>query len=571
MHIPDTLFVPQLQKRKSDPDPIVRSLTGALRDRCESCFDPQSETYIDEIGRKADFWTTRSGGRILPKAIEQLAVGGLLIDDRYTQKAIAIFRAIVDHRIVEACGGANYGRPYRTWRDNCLDAGVSSGGLAIGLDLLRPALSPEDRTRFGAYTLPFIDYLLDNPPDPEEKRPDWNMAAIGLIGMGLLGLVLRSLGVLDEARFARALALAKKRSLLFLEKGHDGQGAFYEGPAYGSATVHYLAPFALALARCNDRDLVDHPGWALLANGLIHELIPGTGRPNPLNDCGDQFQVEWLALVAAEQKNGLAQWLWQRIDNPPQNGETWQMADSMWANTLTRYLLYYNPAIAPVSPEQAGLPRVQHFKNRGLIDIRSGWERDDFFCSFLCDVFPAGGHRQADRNHFALHALGESFAIDSGYCLDRLPDTTEVLRLGALGEAHNLPLVHGDMQRRGTATGDGIRHAELDTPFAFIESEAGQSHRNVERFTRRALCLPSSAGDPFCLIIVDRLVPEPGERPLLSWLLHTAPGNQIDLQRDSFTLTGARLGNHCDVHIATPWPGRWKVETFFDHPRWRSD
>jgi hypothetical protein len=60
-----------------------------------------------------------------------------------------------------------------------------------------------------------------------------------------------------------------------------------------------------------------------------------------------------------------------------------------------------------------------------------------------------------------------------GYGLERLPDTTEVLRLGALGEAHNLPLVHGEMQRRGPVTSDGIRRAELDAPLPYIESDCG--------------------------------------------------------------------------------------------------
>ena len=567
----ENLFSPSLERHKTNPDPIAASLKKNLQVACDALLDPKSESHIDYEERKSEFWTTRSGGRVLSKAIETLAFGGILLDKRYAVEARNILETIVEHRIVENCGGTNYGKPYRTWRDNCLDAGVSSLNLAIGLDLLRPSFSPEEQARFGTYLIPFIDYTLNDPPDPEEKRPDSNMAAIGLFGLGLLSMVLRSMDILDDDRFSRAMKLSKRRCILFLEKGHDGDGAFYEGPAYGGATVHFMAPFVLALARCGDREVVDHEAWQLFVHGLVHELIPSTGRPNILNDCTDQFHVEWLALVAAEQKSGLAQWLWQSIDKPPSDGSLWQAPDYAWGDTVTRYLLYYDPSIAPIPPETSDIPKKKHFRNRGLVDIRSGWKQDDFFLSFLCDVFPAGGHRQADRNQFALHALGESFAIDSGYALEPLSGTTEVLRLGALGEAHNLPLVHGEMQHRGQVTEDGIRHLDLDTDFPYIESEAGQSYNCATRFTRRVLCLPGEDGAPQALIVSDRFLFHNLERALLSWLLHTHPENQVERQRTRFTLIGAKQGNRCDVQIVTPWPGRWKEETFFDHPRLRYD
>ncbi|MDE3258343.1 MAG: hypothetical protein OYM47_10960 [Gemmatimonadota bacterium] len=571
MNIPESLFRPILENRRVDASPIVASLKSNLRKACDDHLDAASNAYIDYKERKADFWLTRPGGRLLPKSIETLAVGGTLLDGKYAAEACNILRTIVKYRIVENCGGTNYGRPYSTWRDNCLDAGASSMVLAIGLDLLRHELTDAERLEIGAYCLPFIDYTLDNPPDPGETRPDWNMAAIGLIGLGLLGLVLRGYGVLDESRFDRALAAGKKRCLLFLEKGHDGDGAFYEGPAYGSATLHYLAPFALALAACGDRDLTSHAGWERIAEGLAYELIPATGRPNPLNDCNDEFQVEWLALLASQQNSGLAQWLWQTIDRLPAGGETWRMPADVWSDTVTRYLLYYDPSIEPVPPDRLDMPGVRHFRNRGLVDIRSGWRSEDFLLSFLCDVFPAGGHRQADRNHFSLHALGESFACDSGYALERLPDTTEVLRLGALGEAHNLPLVMGEMQRRGPAGDDGIVRADIKGVFPYIESEAGESYASAQRFVRRTICLPDAAGAPAAVIIVDRLDFEMHDRPMLSWLLHTAAGNRMECGRDRVSIIGCRRENRCDVQVATPWPGRWREEIFHDHPRLRYD
>ncbi len=571
MDLPETFFHPAFEARRKQDGPILSSLLDHLDGICRGHVTPGQEAFIDYEERKAEWWTRRQGGRVLPAAIEHLAVGGILQDPSYTEAAGKILQTLVESRIVENAGGTNYGRPYRTWRDNPLDAGVCSAELALGLDLLRPSLTHEETQEFGSYLLPFIDYLLDDPPDPEGKMPEHNIACIGMFGLGTLALVLRAFGVLDEDRLDRALELAKWRGRLFLDKGHDGEGAFYEGPAYGSATLHHLAPLAYALARCGDRELAEHPGWGLFTEGLAHEMIPATGRLNTLNDCNDRLNVSWLTLVAAEQQSGLAQWVWQQVDRQSTDGSTSQPAQEAWSGAVTRYLLYYDPEVAPIPPEQAGLPRAKRFHNRGLVDIRSGWQSDDSFLSFICDVSTAGGHRQADRNHFSFHALGEAFAIDSGYGLERLPETTEVLRLGALGEAHSLPLVHGEMQRRGAVSSDGIARAEFAAGLPYIESEAGESYPSAERFTRRVVCLPDDEGSLSCLLIADRMTLASPERPMLSWILHTHQENGIELGRDRFTLTGGRRGNRCDVQIVTPWPGRWRQETFLDHPRLRYD
>ena len=571
MNLPGTFFHQAFDVRRKQDDPILSSLLDHLNRMCRDHVTPGNETYIDYEERRAEWWTRRQGGRVLPAAIEHLAVGGILLDPGYTATAGQIMRTLVENRIAEEAGGTNYGRPYRTWRDNPLDAGVCSAEFALGLDLLRPSLSDDDARQFGSYVLPFVDFLLNDPPDPKGEKPEHNIACIGMFGLGTLALVLSAFGILDEDRLGRALELAKWRGRLFLEKGHDGEGAFYEGPAYGSATLHHLAPLAYALARCGDRELAEHPGWGLFTEGLAHEMIPATGRLNTLNDCNDRLNVSWLTFVAVEQRSGLAQWIWQQVDRQSSDGTAPQSPREAWSGAVTRYLLYYDPEIAPTPPEQVGLPGAKRFHNRGLVDIRSGWESDDTFLSFICDVSTAGGHRQADRNHFSFHALGEAFAIDSGYGLERLPDTTEVLRLGALGEAHNLPLVHGEMQRRGAVSSDGIRRAEFDGRLPYIESEAGESYPSAERFTRRVVCLPDDDGSLSCLLIADRMTLTSSERPMLSWLLHTHQENGVELTRDRLTLIGGREGNRCDVQIATPWPGRWKQEAFLDHPRLRYD
>lgn len=561
-------FYHRLRSGQDSPEPLTRSMCAHLGRLCEQLVAPGDPAYIDYGERRADWWLTRPGGRRLPAAVECLATGGILVDDRYTQEAAAILRAIVEHRIAENCAGTNYGRQYRTWRDNPLDAGACSHMLAVGLDLLVPSLEESEVRTFGEYLVPFVDYILENPPDPDEERPDWNIALIGYVGTALLALVLGDIGVLDEGRCEESVKRGRHRARLFLDKGHDGDGAFYEGPAYGSASVNYLSPLALYLAEAGDRELVEHGGFARMVEGLVYEMIPGTGQINPLNDCGSTISVPWVALVAAQQGSGLAQWAWQRMLG-------WEGASDAqvdWTDSVGRFLLYCDPTVAPLSPTQAGLGRDTHFANRGLVDVRSGWEGDDFFLSFLCDVYPAGGHRQEDRNQFALHALGESFAVDSGYGLEPLPDTTEVLRLGALGEAHNLPLIHGRMQRRGPVSADGIVRTDLGGAMAYVESEAGESYGEGWRFRRRMLCLNDDEGEPACVVVGDYLTFDLGPAATqLSWLLHTDGLNSVALERDRLTIIGGREGNRCEVRMVTPWPGRWREERYLDHPRLRYD
>ena len=571
----ESIFGASLRRHRETAEPHAAAMVDHLRQRCEAYVTVGDDNYIDFVERAAPWWTTRPGGRKLPAAIEHLAAGGpTLGEERYTQAAIDILRTVVEQRIVENCGGTNYGRPYHTWRDNPLDTGASSLGLAIGLDLLRPSLADDEATAFGTYLVPFVDAILDDPPDPDEQRVDWNIALIGYAGTAMLAMVLQRLGVLDDDRYRRSVGAGRHRARLFLDRGHDGDGAFFEGPAYGSASVHYLCPLAYALARNGDRELVEHEGLARIAEGLAYELVPGTGRLNPLNDCGDSVDVGWLTLVAAEQGNGLAQWVWQRVmgfdstDGPAlQTGR-----HGLESAQVPRMLTFLDAGVKPTAPHDAGCGRVRHFRNRGLVDVRSGWAVDDFLLSFLCDVYPAGGHRQADRGQFSLHALGESFAIDSGYGLEPLPDTTEVLRLGALGEAHNLPLVHGCMQQRGAGDGDGLVHARLEGRVGYLEAELGASYATGWRFRRRVVVLPDADGQPAWIAIVDRAHFELSEpRPMLSWLLHTDAGNEVELVRDTATITGGRRGNRCRVDFATTWPGRWRLETFFGHPRLRYD
>jgi hypothetical protein len=125
------------------------------------------------------------------------------------------------------------------------------------------------------------------------------------------------------------------------------------------------------------------------------------------------------------------------------------------------------------------------------------------------------------------------------------------------------------MQRSGIP-GKGIRQVGLDGWAFCVEGEAGEGYAEADRFTRRMAYLPDPSG-PGCVVVGDVMTLREPRATQFTWLLHTAAGNRVELARDAATLVGGRAGHCCLVQIVAPWPGRWQVETFFDHPRLRYD
>ena len=278
--------------------------------------------------------------------------------------------------------------------------------------------------------------------------------------------------------------------------------------------------------------------------------------------------MPFLAQVAAVKRNGLAQWLWQSLTNFPAAPKLEPEKEAVWRAFATRYFLYYDPTVKPQAPQESGLPLRKHFPTRDLVDLRTGWKTDDTFLSFLCDHSPRGGHRQADRGHFSFFSLGESFAIDSGRGSVKLDSGS--LRMGAVGAAHNLPLIHGEMQHEMPAKGS-LRSGDLNATVPVLEADIGASYRSLRSFKRRAAWLPGAAGEPAWVVIGD-LAEWDFEGPaLLSWLLHTDVGNRVETDGSRAVLTGARKGHRCLVQVAAAGPGAWRNDEFLGHPRLRYD
>lgn len=572
--VPPDLFYSHVLERKRLNDPVWAQLLDHLRKKCEEHLTPGAPEHIDWAERRSPWWGNPAmEPRQLPRAIEHLAFGGVLLDKRYGDAARAVFEMKVKEWQARRSRALPPGEHANPWLNQVvngvnLNCGTAILSLAIAFDLARHEMPPGAVSQLGEYLVTFVDYLVEHPVDVELQKPHWNIAAHGMAGLGLLSLSLRAAGVLDEARFARALAMAKARSRIAADGHFETDGAFPEGPGYGSSTFHSLAPLAWALARCGDRELLDHPVWPKVVDGLLYELIPGIRAFNPVGDAAGGLSrgieechvatVDWLPMVAALHRNRVAQWLWQEV-NVRDGKVVPEMPSHARKCILTGYLLAYDPGVRPQSPADARLPVSKQFRKRDLVDLRTGWGGEDTLASFLCDPSPRGSHRQTDRNHFSYFALGEMFALDHG----------KSLPWGGLGESHNVPLVRGGSQRWVPAVRDGLKHVEFGEGVSLAEGEAGDGYADAERVTRRVALLSAEGGLPPSLIVADRIVPKDEGAAEYSWQLHTHPGNRIEIAGGAVTLVGGRKGHRCRVEIVTPREGLWQRDTYFDHPRLR--
>ena len=79
----------------------------------------------------------------------------------------------------------------------------------------------------------------------------------------------------DTAFLQEWINEAKYRVRLFLDHSH-AEGAFYEGPSYGSATLGRIGVLAWALRVCGDEEMLQHDAWQQFADGYLYEIMPGT-------------------------------------------------------------------------------------------------------------------------------------------------------------------------------------------------------------------------------------------------------------------------------------------------------
>ena len=562
-------------------DSVFDAMATELKRRCDVLLDPESPKYLDCHDLASRWWKTRMGSKQLVVATWDLATGAHLFqDNRYADLAVNILRTLTKHNMAENSGGTCYGRSYKSWLASTLDGGHAAESLGASFDLLLPFLDPTEAVEIGNYLRKFVHALERHIQAlGDEECPNLqNIPMIGKFGVGVMAAVLEKLGIVDAERY---LEISRNASLQYLEGGGHEEGILSEGPMYGFACLKHIAIVGTIFFRKGDPAIWESDVWDRMVEAYASQVIPCDGTINTLNDCYPVRITSWLLAVAKHRKNGLARWLWETIVQPL--GEkrwdapvAWDDIRAPWWNGLLPHALpSYDPSVKPCPPDEYGVQKSRYFGIRGIVDQRSGWEEDDWYLNITCcpDVRWRNRigtqHYQADRGHFSLYGLGEKFAIDSGYGNEVLAGSTEVIRFGATGEAHNTHEINGAMQKK-SEFGGRISATHLDSWASAAKLELGGCYDACSRVSRTVVLVPDLTGHPLYLIVHDCIMPAAPKTTTYGLLLHTDEANQVHLlDRETVDLLGGRKGNRCRVITTANRPGRFMVDQFLDHPRLR--
>ena len=436
-------------RARMQTDPVSKQVWATLEDICKGIMSPGDDRHIEyEEKLQRQIWGRRQGHWVLGNAVEHLGWAYQLSGDRaYGEYARGILVAVAESRYGWGPMACNYGTPYKGWlTDNSLDLGHATLPFAAGYDLIQDLLSETDRQAVADYYEPYFHRLLGLRYECVRQMPA-NSPIIGHCGVGLMALSLADAypearrGVLTEVvRSARAYAAC----------GLDGaikeDGACVEGSSYSSASMHYMAVFSEGLRRVCGENLFEHPTWRRNPIYLCCEMLPGGAAVNNYNDNHYDGMITGFWQMAARQTGDPAgPWVWEHFNGPKGSGELLRGGGTI---ELPYVLLYRDPAEVDATPQDLGIKPVHHFDRIHHLVMRTGWEADDLHVTFQCTPFEkdVNAHAQADRLNFTMYALGERFAIDSGYGLLPIEGSTQVQRMGKLGESHNQVLIDGKAQ-----------------------------------------------------------------------------------------------------------------------------
>lgn len=562
-------------------DKVFRILAKELKRRCDEMFNPDRPRFFDPDDLDSFWWRTRVGTKQLVVATMDLAMAGVYFgEEKYSGLAARMLVNLAENNMAEKARGTCYSYRFENWMQQPLDTGHASEALGISFDLLRTFLTREQSRKIGDYLKKFIaaEEKFISEEGGAKQVVLGNIPMIGRLGGGVLAMSLEKEGLLDAKKF---IDLSLFAAMEYLERGGHEEGILPEGPMYGFACLKHIAVLGTVLARRGEDSIWKSSAWDTIVKAYASQTIPSEGTPNPWNDCYPVRITSWLLAVAHYRRNRLARWLWESMVQP-EGGRRWDapvpvhdVRAPWWNALLPHAMVCYDPSVRPSSPEESSVPMKRHFVNRGIYDDRSGWDKNDWYLTATC--LGDGRwrnrrgylHGQADRGHFGLHALGEQFAIDSGYGTEILSGTTEVIRLGYTGEAHNVPEIGGEMQQRPVTITEGFREILTSGWVRVARMEFAGCYENCVRASRTIMIVTGENNLPIYTAIHDCVIPR---RAISTFglLLHTHEKNRVSLiDRETADMKGGNTGNRCRVFVTAMRPGCLALDKFLGHPRLR--
>jgi len=537
----------------------------------EEYLDPGAEHFFDFKDRRSGYWHSREGNFIIPTRLLTLALTGWLADrSDFLETARDAVLTLIRENVVDALGD------YTTWRrGNGHDTGKYFKMMGLLYDMLHPVMSDDEN----ATMLRHIDETLlparDNFREALYYR-DNNRGARFLVGLSIMALAVEGEAIENEDLAHEY----RQRSGLWLEMGLryavGRDGAFFEGSSYGGSATSFYAVAAEILPRCGKRDLRRDVRFRRAADYMLHETVLSEGRPNNFNDCKHNSYPMIVYYAGAALDAPACLWAWDRFgcnpDHPMSLVRPGRHPVDFWE--MPWYLLWPDDRAPEAQPPDAcGYPNARHFRDRGIVSVRSGWTADDLHVSMFSGPNHMTAHRQADQNQVTFYALGERFLIDTGYFTND-PETGERIP-GVRGDAHSLVFIDGEGQAAILDYPGGSCDAwpmgrilgfAAGPDHAWTLGDAREGYARILRRAERHLHAVWKQDLPPYAVWVDDIDTD-GEEHEYALLLHTAPGNRFDWEDERITIHGQE--HQLDIHLATDAPVTISEDAFGDHPRLR--
>jgi len=441
-------------------------------------------------------------------------------------------------------------------------------GVSLAYDWLYHNFTPQEREMIRDRLALEARLMFMASTKTEEYKTEWwhraylqNHLWVNLCGLGTAGFALYG-EVPDAEIWINQANTIFKRILSSLAN----DGASHEGVEYWSyGTLFLLKYLDLAKQLLGEEELFDNPWLRNTTYYRLYNMLPRSmwgdkpGKDNSLDfadsvrhDTHDPVCV--LRKLAAEYKNGYAQWLAQEI----QNSNT-GVFDHRWLN-----LIWCDPTVPATPP--TNLPTMRHFDNLDLVIMRSDWSSDGTLFAFKCgpytghkalwefDYDPGGGHVHPDVNHFDLIAFGKWLVVDDGYKDKRTSQHNTVLinGWGQLGEGSTW---FSSKEVQAGKRMSAVIRAQSNPIYDYVIGDAYNIYPDsagLAKFLRHILYIK-----PDLFIIVDEL--ETWGPSTFNWLLHVE-GSLLKTSEDTFTVDNGDV----TLNIEVVRPEGFKYEIYKD-------
>lgn len=572
----------QMEQAGNIPD----RLKNIVLQRSNDFLDPESDSYIhfDDLthGR------SRAQGpgfiRILNHELLNLLVAWKLTgEDRYRDASLEFVDSLLEKfpSSLMTEGTAAAIGPEIGPEVNPHGASELIKPMAIAYDLLRGEMEPSRHLELAQRLSEYIEIQLQRTRSSiairgsDRARSNWwvpyhNWTATICGSMGLAALAIE--GDLDDFDPMPVLWTAYSSLEKWLDKSFEPAGAYLEGNHYTKLGLGYATPFFEALAHRGGPDLRKHPHVSNALHYVASELLPGS-PPMRLNawNRSNYSPLRWdyfVLILARSLDQPLGLWLWEHAG---QSGQLHPLS-----------LLYYPVGMKPVDPASANVDKEAFFLRRGLVNVRTGWDADDFFFAFSSGPLFPTTHGQSDENTFHLYAYGEMFGVDAG-ATGYETETKSGILINGRGQAPSggSRSVDGFMPAYGQ--GPAYTYIMGDAKSAYDQNNHGQPGVGVGRADRHVLYVkgnehsdsPMDEAPPYIVIFDD--IQHNEDVNAYTWLLQSASGNYYDLYRiakadaesDGWAVSvrGSNRKANMDVHFFHPFELEVKADRIQSNQR----